>query len=100
MRMRTTIALLIATGLTAACATTSDPSYIDGRRLIAAGQVEDGLALLDKAANDNPRRPELRMEYVRQREIAVGRFLQQGESARLNGQLDEAAAAYTRALRI
>ena len=98
--MRTTIALLIAAGLTAACATTSDPSYIDGRRLIAAGQVEDGLALLDKAANDNPRRPELRMEYVRQRELAVGRFLQQGESARLNGQLDEAAAAYTRALRI
>jgi general secretion pathway protein D len=94
------IVLLLAAGIMAGCATLSDPSYLEGKRLFTAGQYEDGLALLDKAASDNPRQRDLRMEYFRSREIAVSRLIQQGDSLRVNGRLDEAAAAYARALKI
>ena len=92
--------LLLLAALVAGCATMSDPSYLEGKRLVAAGQYEEGLALLDKAAQDNPRQRDLRMEYLRSREIAVSRLIQQGDSARVNGRMDEAAALYARALRL
>jgi general secretion pathway protein D len=91
--------MLFVAALLAACATT-DPSYLEGKRLLAAGQSEEGLALLDKAMRDNPRNPELRMEYLRQREIVVARLIQQADSARVNGRLAEAEAAYIQALRV
>ncbi len=97
--MKSTISLLLAAGFLAACATT-DPSYVEGRRLVATGQTEEGLALLEKAARDNPRQHELRMEYLRQREIAVARLIQQADSARVSGKLAEAEAAYIQALRV
>src|SRR5262245_47088442 len=80
--------------------TMSDPSYLEGKRLLAAGQAEEGLAQLDKAARDNPRKQELRMEYLRQRELVTARLIQQGESARIGGKLSEAEASYIRALKI
>ncbi len=97
--MKPRILPLLALSLLAACATT-DPSYVEGKRLLASGQSEEGLALLDKAARDNPRQHELRMEYLRQREMAVGRLIQQADSARVNGRFAEAEAAYIQALRI
>jgi general secretion pathway protein D len=98
--MNHAISLLLLLGLVAGCATMSDPSYLEGKRLVAAGQFEEGLALLDKAAQDNPRERDLRMEYLRSRETAVSRLIQQGDSSRVNGRMDEAAAAYARALKI
>jgi general secretion pathway protein D len=97
--VKSAIPLLFAAGLLAACAT-MDPAYVEGKRLIAAGQSEEGLALLDKAARENPRKLELRMEYLRQREIVVARLIQQGDSARIAGRLPEAEAGYLRALKI
>jgi general secretion pathway protein D len=91
--------MLLVVALLAACAT-ADPSYVEGKRLLAAGQSEEGLAFLDKAARDNPRNQELRMEYLRQREILVSRLIQQADSARVNGRLAEAEASYVRAVRI
>lgn len=97
--MKSTILLLLAAGFLAACATT-DPSYDEGKRLVANGQSEEGLALLEKAARDNPRQRELRMEYLRQREIVVARLIQQADRARVSGKPAEAEAAYIQALKI
>ena len=98
MKKLATTVLLAAT-LLAGCVTT-DPLYLEGKRLLASGQPEEGLAMLEKAAQDNPRQGQIRMDYLRQRDLVTARLVQQGDTARLNGQLDEAAAAYARALRI
>ncbi|MGH8642539.1 MAG: tetratricopeptide repeat protein, partial [Burkholderiales bacterium] len=97
--MRFGILPLLALSLFAACAATTDPSYVEGKRLVANGQSQEGLALLEKAARDNPRQSELRMEYLRQREIAVARLIQQGDSARVAGRFAEAVTAYIQALK-
>jgi general secretion pathway protein D len=97
--MKSRISLLLVVGVLAACATT-DPSYVEGQRLLATGQNEEGLALLDKAARDNPRQHELRMEYLRQRDAVMARLVQQADSARIGGKYAEAEATYIQALRI
>lgn len=89
---------LVALILVAGCA--SDTRHQEARHLLASGQTQEGLALLAQAANDNPRDHELRFEWLRQRELAAGRLIAQGDTARTNGQLDEAAEAYRRALAI
>src|SRR5262245_3482840 len=97
--MKSGIALLLAVGFLAACATT-DPSYVEGKRLLANGKNEEGLALLEKASRDNPRNPELRMEYISNRDVVVMRLIQQADSARIGGKYAEAEATYIQALRI
>jgi len=84
--------------LTAACAT--DPNYEEGRRLLQAGFEEEGLARLAQSARDNPEDRRMRFEWMRQRDLQVNRMLVQAETARVNGQLDDAASAYWRALQI
>lgn len=96
--LRCAVRRLLVVTLLSGCA--SDPAYMEGRRLIETGRTEDGLALLEKAARDNPRQQEARFEWLRQRELAVGRLVSQAETARANGQLDDAAAAFGHALRI
>lgn len=96
--LRCAARLLLAVTLLSGCA--SDPVYMEGRHLIETGRTEDGLALLEKAARDNPRQQEMRFEWLRQRELAAGRLVSQAETARANGQLDDAAAAFGRALRL
>ena len=91
--------MLFIAALLAACATT-DPSYVEGKRLVANGQSEEGLALLEKAMRDNPRNAELRIEYVRLREIVVTRLIQQADSERVGGRFAEAEATYIRALKM
>ena len=89
---------LVALILVGGCA--SDTRHTEARHLLASGQTQEGLALLAQAVNDNPRDRELRFEWLRQREIAAGRFIAQGDTARTHGRFDEAAAAYKDALAI
>jgi len=91
-------AALVALVLVTGCA--SDTRYADARRLLAEGRTQEGLALLAQASNDNPRDLEVRFEWLRQRELAANRLVAQADTARTNGQLDEAAEAYKRALAI
>jgi general secretion pathway protein D len=90
--------LLIIAFTVAGCV--GNPMYDEGKRLIAQGQVENGLSLLEQTAKDNPRDQKLRFEWIRQRDLYVGRLLVQAETARVNGQVDDAAAAYWRALQL
>jgi general secretion pathway protein D len=91
--------MLLVAALLAACATT-DPNYVEGKRLVASGQSEEGLVLLEKAMRDNPRNPELRIEYTRLREIVVTRLIQQADSLRVGGRFAEAEATYIQALKL
>lgn len=86
------ILALVAAG----CAT--DANFETGKRLLQEGQTEQGLTLLEKAARDNPRELEYRALWVRERDLAVNRYLVKGDSARAQNLLSDAQAAYRDAL--
>jgi general secretion pathway protein D len=82
--------------LLAACATNSPVEQ--GKRLIAQGDTEQGLQLLQQAAHDHPEDADARYTLAHERDLAVTRFVDQAGVARQHGQLDAAEALYRRAL--
>ena len=94
--MKTTIAIFFLFVL-AGCAT--NETFREGRRMVETGNEEEGLALLEQAVKDSPEDRELRNYYERHRQVAVQRYLWQGDHARVAGALDTAEAFYKRVLR-
>ncbi|MFN0161428.1 MAG: secretin N-terminal domain-containing protein [Burkholderiales bacterium] len=81
--------------LLGACAS---QAYRDGRELIAAGRVEEGVLRLAEAVREDPQSREIRATYLRQRELAIARLIGETESARAAGALDAAEPLLRRAL--
>ena len=71
-----------------------------GQDLIASGNEEQGLIRLEEAVRANPKDTELRNYYLRNRAVAVQRYLQTGDNARASGAIDAAEVAYQRAQRL
>lgn len=82
-------------GLLASCA--SIPELDDGKRLIAEGRLDEGLAKLQLAARRHPQNPDVRNNYVLQREAIVGAFVRDGDALRLVGDFDTAEQRFRRA---
>ncbi len=81
----------------AACATA--PAFTEAQKLVESGNVEEGLARIEEELKKDPGNIEIRNYYERQKAVAVQRYLQAGDSARSQGRLDQADAAYRLALR-
>jgi general secretion pathway protein D len=73
--------------------------FRQGRDMLEAGNEEEGLALIEEAMRAEPEDREIRSYFLRNRALAVQRFLAAGENARSIGAFDHAEAAYRRALR-
>jgi general secretion pathway protein D len=78
----------------------NNPTHREGLELIEAGKVEAGLKKLEEAAAREPRNREYRQTWLRQREVALQRYLALAESAKLQGQWEAADEAYRRMLGI
>jgi len=89
-------ALLIAV-LLAGCA--SDRILSDAGDLFGSGRTEEGLAVLDKAATENPGNRIYRAEYFRRRDFAVAQWLGQADTLRLAQQFEPAEEVYRRVLK-
>ena len=87
---------LVAALLLVACA--SLPEVDDGKKLIAQGRYEEGLAKLDHASKSHPQNANVRNDYVMAREAIVGAFMRDGDTLRIAGDFDNAEARYRRAL--
>jgi general secretion pathway protein D len=74
--------------------------FDEGRRLIEAGELEQGLARVEEATRLDPGNPQYRSYYFRHRDLAVYRALALAETARRAGLFDEAQAAYERVLEL
>jgi general secretion pathway protein D len=98
MPFRTILAALAAALALASCA--GREVFDEGRRLIEAGELEQGLARVEEAARLDPGNPEYRSYYIRQRDLAVYRALALAETARRAGLFDEAQVAYQRVLEL
>ncbi len=93
---RTALALAVALAL-AGCA--ANDTFRDGRDRVEAGDVEAGLERIEQAMKADPEDREIRNYYLRNRALAVQRYLAMGDNARSVGALDHAHAAYQAALR-
>lgn len=85
--------------LAAACASTP-PELNEGRELIAAGRIEEGLARMEQAARAQPKSAEVYGAYVTQRDALVNAYVRDADALRTAGNLDTAEAQYRRALRL
>ncbi|KQP20330.1 secretin N-terminal domain-containing protein [Pseudorhodoferax sp. Leaf265] len=91
---------LVVLALLAACASPREASVQSAQQLIAAGQVEAGLAQLERAARTPPLDPNAYNAYVLQRDSLVGMVVRDGDAARAAGALDIAEDRYRTALRM
>jgi general secretion pathway protein D len=89
--------ILILLALLAVSGCAADRAFKEGRALVESGEVEPGLARVQEASRLDPHNLAYRQYYVRQRDIAVQRYIALAESARTAGRYDEAEAAYRRA---
>src|SRR5213594_4374598 len=90
------IMLSIALLALAGCA--AQRAFDEGRDLIDAGKIPEGLAKIDEAYRLDPRNQSYRGQYIKQRDFAVQRYLALAEKARVGNLFDEAQAAYQQAL--
>jgi len=87
------VALSLALG---GCATQS--TFDQGRALVEAGDVEAGLAKVQEAAKADPGSYKYQEYYVRQKDIALERYIALAGQARVEGQWDLAEATYRKML--
>ncbi|MGN2390317.1 secretin N-terminal domain-containing protein [Pelomicrobium sp. G1] len=92
------VAIWAAAVLLAACA--SNPAFEEGKTLLARGDTMAGLQKLEQAAQEAPGDKRVNDYYRRQREAALAQLLTQADYDLDWGRLEEAQAAYRRALEI
>jgi general secretion pathway protein D len=100
---RRLLALLLSALLVAGCATPPALNgnrglFDEGRTLVEAGRVEQGLDRVQAASKAEPGNNEYRAYYFRQRDAAVQRYLLAGDGLRASNRFDEAETAYKQAL--
>ncbi|KAB8054118.1 general secretion pathway protein GspD [Janthinobacterium rivuli] len=93
---RTVIALLPMLSLLAACA--GNQAYNDGQAMLGAGRTEQGLALLEQAAQAEPTNAKYRIAVTNGRMRALNKLNGAAEALRQQGKLPEAQALYQQAL--
>ncbi|WP_230538965.1 secretin and TonB N-terminal domain-containing protein [Janthinobacterium sp. FW305-129] len=93
---RTGITLLPMLSLLAACA--GNQAYTDGQAMLGAGRTEQGLALLEQAAQAEPTNAKYRIAVTNGRMRALNNLNGRAEALRQQGKLPEAQALYQQAL--
>src|SRR4051812_3395512 len=83
----------------AGCAKDNTP-FVEGKRLLAEGKMDMGLASLERAAREDPGNLQIRAVLAREREAVAGRLLLEGESARLSGDAETAEQKYRHVLQL
>ena len=78
----------------------ANPFYKQGLDSMAAGNREQGIAALEKAAQDEPRNAEIKAALIRNKGQTIDTFLSDAERLRAAGQPEAAEEAYRRVLTI
>ena len=93
---RTILTLLPVLSLLAACA--GNQAYNDGQAMLGAGRTEQGLALLEQAAQAEPTNAKYRIAVTNGRMRALNSLNGRAEALRQQGKLPESQALYQQAL--
>lgn len=89
---------LMLPALLAGCA--AQQAYRDGRNLVAAGKIDEGIAKLNEAVTREPRDARYRSAWLAARESATARYDEAGDKLAAGGALDEARQSYRQALAV
>ncbi|OQW86636.1 MAG: general secretion pathway protein GspD [Rhodoferax ferrireducens] len=92
------LAALVAVILLFGCA--ANPALKESRQLLAEGRLDDSVLHLEKAMRESPDDRELRAQYFRQRDLAVGQLLQSADAELAARNTDAAEAIYRRAQKL
>ena len=95
--MKTSLFAIFAAAALAGCA--ANETFREGRAMVEAGDVDEGLARIEQALSADPQDQEIRNFYLRNRAVAVQRYLALADNARGAGAPDLAETYYRRALR-
>ncbi len=76
------------------CALLEPSAYQEGQALLDQGQVLPGLAKLEEAVKQEPRRPQYRITLATRRATAIQQLHQRGQAALAEGRLSEAEEAF------
>ena len=79
---------------------TRNIAFDDGQKLIAAGELENGLAKLEQALREEPENKEIRTVLIRSREEIIGKILFDADNLRFSGDLNQAEQQYRRVLNL
>jgi general secretion pathway protein D len=96
--MKKNLLTVLVSAALAGCA--ANETFRDGREMVEAGYVDEGLARIEEALKADPYDKEIRAFYLRNRGLALQRYIAMGDNARTSGHFDQADAAYQRALRL
>ena len=86
---------LAAVVLLLSCAV-HNQTFTTGQQLLAEGKLEEGLATLQRAMEEEPHNQEYRAYDYRQRDSVISQWLNRAEEARLANDFDAAEALYRR----
>lgn len=84
---------VLASGM-AGCAWLEPGAYQEGQALMDQGQTMAGLAKLEEAVQQEPRRPQYRITLATRRATAIQQLLSRGQAALYEGRLSEAEEAF------
>ena len=90
--MRAAVVVTLTIGLLAGCA--AEHLHRDGLAAIDQGHYQEGIAMLEQAAQSDPNNATYRLDLKARREAVVQRMIATADAARHAGQLDEADALY------
>jgi general secretion pathway protein D len=88
------LALITGCAATDLANPTKNRAFIEGQQLIAEGQFDAGLQLLEQAASEEPDNTEIRLVLNRQQEAILAQLLYEADNLRLSGELDAAEQKY------
>ncbi len=89
---RAAVVVTLTIGLLAGCA--AEHLHRDGLAAIDQGHYQEGIAMLEQAAQSEPDNATYRLDLKARREAVVQRMIATADAARHAGQLDEADALY------
>lgn len=83
--IRTLAAFVILLCLLSGCA--GERAFREGKGLVAAGNIEEGLEKLQLAVSEEPSNGEFRQSYLQTRETAINRWMDETDRARARGDM-------------
>lgn len=88
------VAMLWLVCAMAGCALLEPSAYQEGQALLDQGQILPGLAKLEEAVKQDPRRPQYRITLATRRATAIQQLFTRGQAALAEGRLSEAEEAF------
>ena len=91
-----TVSLVYVAAALALAGCAANPAIVEARRMVAQGRADDAVLRLEQAMREFPDDRELRTQYFRERDLAIGQLLAVAQQEQMQQHPLRAQAAYER----